>query len=415
MCDKINTDEKIMKSWKERIQNKYKQLYSSNKQTNISQALTFRYESEDFKDNFKVHIDKTYHLIDDYPSNFEGRIYIAAFSVSNIIIRPFLEYLLVKNPQNHIEEPNKLYFPYFESSLDTNIEEESNILLKQIFTKSKHIVEYLGYCKVNNDCYLVFDTGSRRNKVSKKLKNSFWWWTTISEIVDFKQIYNFPIDKSVQELFFYESGLSRLVNLKGRILENPIIGYQFENCEDINKNVLFGASRFQIKDRGLFIVFTQFERANKLAYLGFNYPLIDINNEPKIKINNNDYFIMRFALFLGNSLLISNEEFENKTTSEYNQIMKKINTLIIDYPVNNEDNNDSVFLIKDDSRCYFMDYTGLLNDNLNIYKEIQSDLQSELSIKQSDIHLDESIYNDIKDNKSVSYESESDFDAVIIS
>lgn len=92
MCDKINTDEKIMKSWKERIQNKYKQLYKSNNNTinnNISQALNFRYENEDFKDNFKVHIDKTYHLIDDYPTNFQGRVYIAAFSVSNIIVRPF--------------------------------------------------------------------------------------------------------------------------------------------------------------------------------------------------------------------------------------------------------------------------------------------------------------------------------------
>lgn len=395
MCDKLDNDSKIMQLWMNRIKNKYKELYKSNKKSNqiLQQAINVENVDNNL-DNFKVKIDKTFKLIDSYPEKFQGKVYIAAYSVNNILIKPFLEYLLLKNPEYHKTEPNQLYFPFFESDIDLDIEEEADLLLKQIFNKSKHIIEYKGYCKINNNCYLIYDTGSRKYNPKEKSSSSFWWWTSLHEIIDSGFIYNFKINQSVKELFYYEPGLSRLTTIKGKLLQNPIIAYQHEPIDDIKKNILFGPTRTLINEKGIFLVFTQIERAKKLAYLSLSYPFTSLKNEPNYIDYQSNYCLLRFALFINDSILLSREQFENN----HNLKINNKNTIIIDCNENyNIDEDDMIFLIKEDERCFFMNYVKLsINHNL---KYIHNSYNYETDNDESD-YDNENIYDDLSSESS---------------
>ena len=365
MCDKLDSDQIIMNSWKDRIKRKYKQLYnpSSNSNNIIHNALISN-EIDTNLNNYKVTLDKTYTLLDNYPTNFIGTVYIAAFSVNNILVRPFLEYLLIKNPPDH-KNPNELYFPFFDCFQDTDIEEESNLIIKQIFSKSKNIIDYLGYCLIDNSCYLIYDTGSRKYNPKEKSLNSYWWWTTIFEVIETGNIFDFKINQSVKKLFLYEPGLCRLVTSREkRVLENPIIAYQYENNDDLQKNLLFGLTRQQIRDKGLFIISCQFHRAKQLASLALSNPFINIQNEPNYIDYQSDYSIMRVAIFKGNSTLITKEQFESDNSEYHNLFSKNFHTLMIDYNQTNCENNDIIFLLKEDSRCYFINFIKLSSYNL---------------------------------------------------
>lgn len=414
MCDQLENDKVIMKAWMNRIQNKYKEMYGSqnnnknnNKSSNIviqDALLSDEVETNNLDYN-KVWLDRTFKLIDNYPENFKGRVYISAFSINNILVRPFLEYLLVKNPPNHVKEPNELYFPFFDSVEETDIEEESNVIINQIFKKSKYVIDFIGHCIINNSCYLLFDTGSKKYGPKEKQDSSYWWWTTIYEIVETGMIFDFTINNSVKELFKYEPGLCRLISSNtGKVLENPIIAYQYESNEEIHKNVLFGPTRLHIQNKGLFIICSQLKRTKKLALLGLENPFIELNNEPNYFDNQNNNLLMRLAIFKGNSILISNTEFEDIKSKYHNLSSFNIQTLMVDY-TNNSDiksENDIVFLLKDDSRCYFINYIKLsFNNNI---------------INRSNINKSENILKvEVSNDTHNSYDSDNDDDTNYLS
>jgi hypothetical protein len=429
MCDKLSDDKFIMNSWKNRIQNKYNELYTKNNisvNKDIQHSLTsHEVANEDtFLNNSIVSIDKTFKLIDNYPENFNGKVYLAIYSINNTLIRPFLEYLLVKNPPNHSSNPNKLYFPYFDCFQETDIEEESNIILKQIFNKPKYLIEYIGYCITDNSCYLVFDSGSRKYGPKEKSLSSFWWWSTIYEIVETGIIFDFYIDYSVKQLFNYEPGLCRLTTSKGKkIFENPIIAYQFESREEIHKNILFGATRLQIQNKGLFIICSQLNRAKQLALIASEDPLINLNNEPIYKDYQNNYLIMRLAIFKGKSKLISKDQFEDINSNYHNFPCNNINTLLIDYNSsyckNNHENEnkdeDFIFLLKEDNRCYFINYMKVQSDDIptnnnigNLFENIKLN-NNKINFKEHDENM-----RYITDNSIDNYGSDSDSDIIFI-
>lgn len=113
---------------------------------------------------------------------------------------PFILYLL-----NKID--STMFFPNFFS--DKEVVTECFEKLKILFENYKQKPNYKGILETENNIYVFFNINMNFELVNLN-KNDKWWWTTIFEIVNLKQILNFKIDRLVYNIFFKNNLLCSL-------------------------------------------------------------------------------------------------------------------------------------------------------------------------------------------------------------
>ena len=167
--------------------------------------------------NTKINNDYTYHVFNqDIPStNLERKIMIYTINTTREI--PFLLYLL-----RHDRKENEYKLLDFNIN---NITNTNNISLDSIQFKEENInAKYSGFLTYKNVNYLFF-----RSYEPNIMNSKEYIWSTISEIINFKQIYNVKIDDKIADLFLNNNYLLNIKKTNGIIYETPTVGYSAKN------------------------------------------------------------------------------------------------------------------------------------------------------------------------------------------
>jgi len=167
--------------------------------------------------NTKINNDYTYHVFNqDIPTtNLERKIMIYAINTTREI--PFLLYLL-----RHDREENEYKLLDFNIN---NINNTNNICLDSIQFKEANLnAKYSGFLTYKNVNYLFF-----RSYEPNIMNSKEYIWSTIYEIINFKQIYNVKIDDKIADLFLNNNYLLNIKKTNGIIYETPTVGYSAKN------------------------------------------------------------------------------------------------------------------------------------------------------------------------------------------
>lgn len=136
------------------------------------------------------------------PTNSKKKVHICIYNIVNQErISPFILFLLYKY--------DNFKFPNFKT--DKKIIDAAESTLNNIYENFTIKPTYLSYKETKNNIYLFYEI-KEDYKLIQLNKDSKWWWTTTSEIIDNKQIMNFDIDRSVSIIFNREPLLAVLFN-----------------------------------------------------------------------------------------------------------------------------------------------------------------------------------------------------------
>ena len=153
---------------------------------------------------------------------------------------PFLQYMLYKYPYSNKEHNDLCIFP-FEKKDNKNIIKQGKSMVKKIFSLE---LVCKGYTQNRNNIYLFFNIPYKNMAIGKLNRNNELWWATISEICNNKKMINFPIHKSVYNIFYNNPFLIYLKNGKKQNIEIPQICYYGDSYE-----IMPAAASLGIKNR----------------------------------------------------------------------------------------------------------------------------------------------------------------------
>ena len=127
-------------------------------------------------------------------------IHICVYTIINKMrLPPFILFLLYKQ--------ETLTFPNFKTS--ENVYTSAEIKLNLIYQNYTTRPTYVSYKETENNIYLFYEL-KENYKLEQLNYNSYWWWVTISEIMNYKKIMNFDIHNSVYKIFYLEPLLALL-------------------------------------------------------------------------------------------------------------------------------------------------------------------------------------------------------------
>ena len=158
----------------------------------------------DYSNDYNYYITK---VTNTNKPNFQSEklVHLCIYNITNLIRRPpVLLFLLYKNTE--------FTFPNFRT--DKNIFTEAEIKLNYIY--ENYIIKpvFVSYKETKNNIYLFYEI-KEEYKLLQLNRDSKWWWTTISEIINFRKIMNENIDKKVYNIFNKEPLLATLFNKQG--------------------------------------------------------------------------------------------------------------------------------------------------------------------------------------------------------
>ena len=180
-----------------------------------------------------------------------SKIHVCLFRIINTPIMPFLQYNLYKYPEKHKNQDikNLMVFPFTYYGKNTSIEK---IISKQVKSMLPHKKTYnkvktIGYLSRGIDYFFFFDL----NKITKIYDYSFvdqekkkindpHWWCGIDEICNHQKVLQYPIHRSVSQLFLRNKSLIFLKDKKGQRVEIPRVAYFGDAQNDVAVKLMSG-------------------------------------------------------------------------------------------------------------------------------------------------------------------------------
>ena len=236
---------------------------------------------------------------------------------------PFLLFCFLKT-KDILDFPHIEYKGGIPSSI--SIETVKNIFIEW----SELISEYKGYIDTNSKTYIFIECKlSTDYKIFNTKYSSDWWFGLVSEIVNYKKVLQFPINKLVTDLFLENPALCYLNNSLGDIIEVPNVAYY----GGYYKRIAYAAALGQRKEGpltafGPYYYFNSYERAMRYAIwtVDFNPMEIDgkfITDKDAGKFNRGG--IVRFAIFSGKHTMLLNRESDPDDDSKITKDLLKEN------------------------------------------------------------------------------------------
>lgn len=153
-------------------------------------------------------------------------IYHCVYQINMSSVKPFLQYLLYKFPE---DKGDKLIFPYKKYSGTDSLVDFSKKFIKKIIPAFDSSIECDGFLEHGSKIFVFYNIGQIVNKVNKNTRSNKWWWSLIYEIVNIKSVLNFPVHSITTQLFIMHKELNYLYatgddDEKERI-EIPNVGY----------------------------------------------------------------------------------------------------------------------------------------------------------------------------------------------
>jgi hypothetical protein len=269
-----------------------------------------------------------------------SHIYLCCYNINKNGKLPFLMFLLINST---IEKALKFQQIYPLENMNKN--ELINFSKTYIF--ELNIIDdyeslnniFNGFYEYENKLYLFFDITECNIEIIDKNINKNLSFVLIDEMINQKKMINTNIDETITDLFTLNEDLCFLCDENENNYEIPIVGYVIKPENKLNFTYIFGESK-----------------CDKNRILGPYYYFTDLNEIIK-KSNNTKLHFVRFALFLGLTKYIENNEKDPIDESEIkkerlndknlNQNIRNFENLtlrISDHDGKWSENYDSVYL-----------------------------------------------------------------------
>ena len=181
--------------------------------------------------------------IDDIHPSEDSTFFICPYMIHRHLNNSFLTFLLYKQ-YIHSQELCSFLYIHFNKNKDHIINTIKNVL---IVIKEKK--SFKGAIQCDNNFYLFYEC-EYNEKIYKYNTHSFFFWTTIYEIVHFQSIFNIPIHYSTFTLFYRfpecltigNNGIPYIIYTSkniNKIFENYESGYYFLKNETNTSSIKF--------------------------------------------------------------------------------------------------------------------------------------------------------------------------------
>lgn len=221
-------------------------------------------------------------------------IYICAYRVHTTSTKPFLEYCL------HKDSKDVLSFPFLKHKKENNPSIEGKQFIQTIFRSDSDISFYIR--NGENENYLFYEIKQPTYKPKFMLKKSQWWWTLITEIVNYKKCMQFNISDKTTDLFLNNPSLIYLTDDNSLPIEVPGVGFHGTYYNILHFIMAYGLRPSTILSMmGPYFYFGTFRKAVRYAGWTSNYSTREVDG--KVIADDKGRYkrggIARFAIFLG--------------------------------------------------------------------------------------------------------------------
>lgn len=298
--------------------------------TNIQKLNTYK-----LNENTKFHI-----CIYRYIYNSESQIL------------PFIQYLFYKLPKPKTtgdKEKDRqreiMFFPYLKKS-NKAINELLAHLNKEVSTISGKELKLQGHINYRNDIYMFYNFDIKKKSVEELERKSKFWWCLIDEIINVKNVVNFPIKEQITDfflqykdlLFIHNINETKLTNTpkefiydknnkKSGIVEIPSVGYHGTYYKIIPRIASIGINPSSYNSMmGSYYYFGTYRKSIRYAGWTSDYKprKVNINGDEIIIGDREGRYdkggIVRFAIFLGNMKVFLNHPLDKE---DYSDLVKE--------------------------------------------------------------------------------------------
>lgn len=263
---------------------------------NTKQQNKIKYDLSVLKTNYKELNNKKI-------NNINVCIYKIIRSTNvNTIVSPFICFLLYKYDSKVKSVSENLVFPFKKHK---NIENRKLLDIGEelVYKCTNEKLKCKGYIYKNNDVYLFYES-LEKHSMETINRNNQLWWIVMDEICNHKKAINFPIHKSVYNLFYENNSLIYLKDNVDDDIEIPSVVYYGAPWELIPYNAALGQRQNAKRDFGSFFYFGDYFQAikdgcwtrNKRQYKSFFHNVISDKDGKYYQGG-----LIRSVAFLGNS------------------------------------------------------------------------------------------------------------------
>ena len=292
------------------------------------------------KDEFsKKSVYYEYPIEDDLERDFSklllkknSRINICCYMVSTNGLKPYLKYLLYKYPESEEAYSDLLVFPFFlhdgESDIRERCIDEITEYLDNIGGSSSVYVR--GYKEGESGVNVFIELDGKvydsLNEIKHQTRGSELWFVLIKEIIDVRNVVNFPIHSSVTDFFLNNMSFLFLLDKDQRPYTLPLVAYHGNYYKVISFVAVFGLKKSSVfSSLGPYYYFGTYEKALRYAVWTHSHKPMTVDGET-ITINDTGKYkkggIVRFAIFPGNMKVFLNRPDDPEDVSRLTQEKK---------------------------------------------------------------------------------------------
>jgi hypothetical protein len=218
-------------------------------------------------------------------------------SLTNIVYKPYLSYLLYKYPSTSKNED--LIFPFKFIKNNKNPFHIAENLVKNIIDGP---ITFKGNLSFSNSHYFFYQLNKPDTPIQLVKRDKQLWWAVIDEICNKRKVLNFHVASSCSKLFYKFPQLIYIKNPKYEIIEIPTVTFYGGPAELIPYAASVGIRANASTTYGSFYYAKSFEGAMQNALFTSNYRERNIFRKV-ISNKNGKYFqgsIIRMVTFLAN-------------------------------------------------------------------------------------------------------------------
>lgn len=245
------------------------------------------------------HLSTDFHNIkaDNKTNIFACCFRIVESKDDKITVKPFLEYLLFKYPNDQKKTKNMCIFPFKKFQKKSSIKQIGNGIVNTIFKENYNALGYI----INKDgIFLFYNVDFNKYSIKLVTKKENYIWTTIDEICNKRKYITFPIHYSVSNIFYQNPKLIYLKDKHKKCIEIPTIAYYGDTQEILPYIATMGIKSSALRYFGPYYYFSDFNQVIRDSSWSSNYKeriVFDQNITDKYGKYKQGGFV-RFALFL---------------------------------------------------------------------------------------------------------------------
>ena len=250
------------------VKKEYKPLITASRNIKypFSDTISSHYQQDiDFLDEIKFEKMSEHHSKDLI-------IELCIYHINMSSHKPFLEFMLYKSPDDSV-----MYFPNFVyDDTSDSILEKSEDILGNILNDAKvctfkgricisDIENHIEDANIDNRIILLFEVKGKSSDVVHITAREHFWWSTVSEIFNYKKVLFYSISNTVIDVFWSCVNMIKIYYKKS-LIETPGVFYYGNNKNTTKYNAILSLNKAPSESRyGPYYYFTDLHTSMKYA------------------------------------------------------------------------------------------------------------------------------------------------------